>query len=464
MEAALFILAAFLSLIGVGYCIIRPKYAFVAMLLMFPVEQLLQSYNPELILRYNWLVNVLVGLVVLFAVVSSFFRKQDMSRGLWNGVTIPIYVLFMYVIAAMAWTPAPGDAQYFFKANSPYWIFFLVLSPLLLRKIDDFAQTIVATMMIGIVVSMMIFISPRGHFLYGRFVVDLGYLIGFGQLESNPLALADLGGTIAIMAILYHGNKPSMLINVIRVMALGAGLALALASGSRGQVVFSILCALAFLPLMHDRRNWGQLIALIISGLVVLVVLFIGYRLLLDPSGAARWKGQEIGEGLETRAQMAIGMMNAYVGDARAWIFGLGTSSFNYYYHLREQPHWFPHNIFVEALSEYGLFGMILLTVAVFSTWRWGRVIFQFNRDDIRLRAATLTFFAITVFQFLLALKQGHLLGPPLILTLMLCIGKMGKTEAWEQQQAEIWGGQPEDDGEWLQDAEYDPAYAPQAY
>lgn len=455
MEFIIFLFLAIVAALGAGYCLVRPQYAFVAVILMFPAEQLLQSYNPQLILRFNWLVNFITAVIVMFAIASAFFRKSDMTRGMWNGVTISLIALFTYVIAATAWTPALSSAQFFLKAGIPYWIFFLVLSPMLLRRTEDFSRIIIPTMVAGIVVSIMIFASPRGHFQYGRFVVDLGYLIGYGELTSNPLALADIGGTIAILAILYRAEQRRPVILLIRIVAIASGLALALASGSRGQVVFSVLCALAFYPLLSDRRNWGQIFTLGLSGVFAVGMLFVFYTLLLDPSGSARWTGASLEDGFFVRANLALSMMESYVGDAKAWIFGLGTSAFNFYYPIREHANWYPHNIFVEALSEYGLIGFGLLSIACFITIVWGRNLFQVTRDDVRLRSTTLTLLSLTVFHMLLAFKQGHLIGPPFVLTLMLVIPKLAKTEIWLVEQQAIWAGEnPDESAEGDEDPE----------
>ena len=53
------LLVALILLAGVVYCVWRPQAAIVAIILQFPVEQLVQSYFP-IAQRTPWMINAVV--------------------------------------------------------------------------------------------------------------------------------------------------------------------------------------------------------------------------------------------------------------------------------------------------------------------------------------------------------------------------------------------------------------------
>lgn len=443
MDTILLIIALLMLVAGVAVCLVKTQYAFVAVALMYPIEQLLQSYAPDLIFRAPWAINAVVFGICIFAVTSAFFQKRDPLRGWLNPASVAVFCLYTYILLAMTWTPSIASAQFFLKGSFPYWFMFMLFTPLLCRNIIDFRRVLLPIMLISTLVSIMIFISPRVGFVYGRINIDLGYVVGYGELGSNPLALADMAGAGIIIALLWRGGD-SRFIMLGRVVAFVACAALAVASGSRGQVIFAFVCSFLCWPLLSTKRNWGQFLSVGAIGGIIAVMVVVLSTLALGGEGAERWTGASAGDGLLARFNLAISMLEAYVANPFAYVFGLGTSAFNHYYQLRERGgplHWYPHNVLIEAITEYGFigFGLLLLTLAY--GFASSLKLFRSVEPDRELRSTAAILLAMLIFQLFLSFKQGHLMSPPFLMPMLLIAAKLWKVQQFELEQQAIWGG-----------------------
>ena len=99
------ILVAISLLGGALYMLWRPHWAILAILLMFPFEQLLHAYVPSLLLTMGPLVNFTVGGVALSAVISQFMGRESATVGLWNGTTISLLVLYVLTYLSVLYSP-----------------------------------------------------------------------------------------------------------------------------------------------------------------------------------------------------------------------------------------------------------------------------------------------------------------------------------------------------------------------
>jgi hypothetical protein len=90
-----------------------------------------------------------------------------------------------------------------------------------------------------------------------------------GNVRSNPLAIGELGGTLIIVATLLREGPVQWLVNLARVFAFLIGSLLALQSGSRGQLLFSVFIALVFIPISKRIQNIFGFIGALITAVIV---------------------------------------------------------------------------------------------------------------------------------------------------------------------------------------------------
>lgn len=431
METVLAIFVAVLAVAGVAYCVFKPHLAIVPVLMMFPAEQIIMGYMPELRLRYGWLTNAVIGLIAVFGIAYHFFRGDPILKGALNKLFFAVIGLYVYAIASILWTPSPDSATYFLEKSWAYFFLFFCIAPLLLKDLDELASIAVPLMVSGITVMALMLVNPRAQFINDRFVVDLGYVIGYGTLMSNPLAIADAGAILAIVAAIYQPAQRSSSVTVLKWAGVLLGLALALLSGSRLQLVAAVAIIGVLLPFATGTRSAAR-----IAGTAVVMVLMLGFLYFIFSTfvisaGQSRWTGQGSAEGISQRLDMSLSVLGGYITSPLNWVIGLGAAGFNEFYTIRtrENPHWFPHNIVVETLTEYGLIGIAILSGILYMTTKYCLRLIAIAGDDRRRRTTALLFSGIVIFQFLMSLKQGYLLGMPPLFMFCLIMARVVKNE-----------------------------------
>jgi O-antigen ligase len=162
---------------------------------------------------------------------------------------------------------------------------------------------------------------------------------------------------------------------------------------------------------------------------------------------------------------MILTALDAYGSRPGFWPIGLGASAFNAYYMYRDEgvQYWYPHNIVVEAITEYGVPGMLLLGSLMWLTFRNCLELVKLSGDDRARRSTATVLLGIVTFNFLMCLKQGALLTMPPLFMFCLIVARVAKNEeaaaaAAEYEPAEYFPGdegfesEPED--EWASEAE----------
>jgi O-antigen ligase len=217
----------------------------------------------------------------------------------------------------------------------------------------------------------------------------------------------------------------------LQIIAGLLGMVLALLSGSRGQVIFSALLVAAFLPMSFPRRSLSTYFVSMIGFGMVLLTLYFAYTSVLSRYGQDRWSAAELTSGANDRAVLATTLLEAWMADPPAWFIGLGGSAFNAYYQFRPEntPHWYPHNIALEALCEYGAVGFAMFTATLYMTFSNARKLWAGIAHDVKNRSATAALYGLAVFELLVSLKQGYLLAPPPLFMFIIIIGKLSWNE-----------------------------------
>lgn len=451
MQAILAIAVALLAAFGVLYCILKPKYAIIPVLMLFPVAQILEGYIPELRWQYNGVINIVVGLIAVFGAANYFFRSQRPFEGVFNKEFFLIMTFYAYMMISLLWTPAGDSAAYFLAKTWPYFFLFFCVSPLLIRGLDDLVSLNVPMMVVGIALMALMLVNPEAKFINDRFVIDLGYQPGFGQISSNPLAIADAGAILAITAALYRQNNWSVLLTLLKWSGVMLGLTLALLSGSRGQVLGALAVIGIMLPFASGTRNPIRAAGSVVALGVVAVFLYMIFNTFVISTAQNRWNGT--GDlGVSGRMEMIKEIMTGYGENPAFWFTGLGGAAFNAFTSFRTAtlPHTYPHNILVESLTEYGVIGLVLMVAITYFSMKNAIRLIKLAGDDRSRRTTASIYMGFLLFQFLINMKQGYLLGMPPLFMFCLIIARVVKNE-----EAALAAGNAELNGEYGDDYGY---------
>jgi hypothetical protein len=391
------------AITGVFLAITRPHWAVVLIIALWPMEQLLQNYIA-IFRQIPPLYNFCVAGLTSVALVMRLTRGQKVFTGFSNPVTMLVFALYLLWTAGLLYSPAQGYAVDVFKQSLPYLLLKLLIFPLLILNFEEMRKVVPALLIVGTGTCVLILIDPNSQFLGGRLMVDTGTHGRFG----SPLAIAELGGLTALAAALYLPSRAGAIVTIMRAGAFLAGFAVAIGSGSRGQVFAAVSCGVLFYPLARRLNNPRQFflntagLAILLLGIYFVFKQFIGYE------NEQRWSADLMSKDVEGRWLMIRQLLDAYLASPGSWIFGLGAGG----YYAVSGGRGYVHNVPAEILCEHGLLGACIFIAIGLMTLRCARGLWTINRDDPTARSITAILFAICLNEFILTLKQGSVSDP----------------------------------------------------
>jgi hypothetical protein len=320
--------------------------------------------------------------------------------------------LYLYAFVSLVWTPDPRGALQQWSEQVPYVALVALASPFLLRSGDDMRHVcdwvVVAG---GALCALALFLGhwgSRGLLLYGNAL----------DLETNPLAIASLAGTVTVVATLSI-QRGRWWKKVIFAAVVPIALATIIRSGSRGQFVATVAALLVGWPLSSSKRNLGAWFTLAAAvGVLYIVGSWVWQHVDLSVV-ASRWSGAQSTEDVQGRLTMATTLLRKATSDAGSLIFGLGNSSAFYYIGF------YPHITPAEILAEEGVIGITiylwLLIATGLSVWRLRTGVSSV--ESSRHAYGVLT--ALFVFELILTFKEGSLLSSTYVFAYAAILGRM---------------------------------------
>ncbi|MFO0874597.1 MAG: O-antigen ligase family protein [Phycisphaerales bacterium] len=409
-------------LVGLVYCVWRPQVALVAVVLQFPIEQLVQSYFT-IALRYSWLVNAVVAGLVGIGLLSRITQGKSLLAGFKNPVTVWVMVLFAQATVGLLWSPGHVNGADMMIAGAPYLVLMMILAPMLVSEVEEYQALLVPFMITGSVVALLIFVNPNMTFYAGRMTIELA-VIGKDD-RGSPLALADAGGMLALVAVLYAAPRRAPLLLALRVASFLLGMRLAIVSGSRGQVIAAIACGLLFYPVARRIANMKQFVGVTIGVAVLVLAFYVGFRLFVGYDNESRWGARDFETSVEERSYRIKKLLTAYMESPGSWPFGLGTNALS----AVVPGDNYVHNFFVEVLCEQGLVGVGVVGAILWTTFASGRRLWRMHPDDRAWRATVAVLGAQSGFFLLLSMKQGTFISGGDTFMYWLFLGKIARSE-----------------------------------
>ena len=376
----------------------RPPVGLAAVFCMYGLDQLGQVSNSWLA-QHSAVTNVLVGAIV----VVGLFRKpgpliqllQDTPKETWL-----VAVLYVYAFASLVWTPMPARAWEQWQIQGPYVVTIALASPLLITQLSELRTALRWALIVG--GALVCFILFYGH--WGtRGIIAVG---DDAMTQTNPLALASLGGIVASAAVFTNFRSASRAEWIGRAALAVVCLSLILRSGSRGQLVAIVVALVVMLPIRFRLASASGFFSAVVFCAIIAAALEVGFASYVG-NDDVRWTVGAADADALGRLQMAAKLLAVWSQSALAVLFGLGnTAAFD--------PHivgFYPHIMPLEVLGEEGLLGFGMLVVLLIATARKfnrARGAIRFSSDCSGVLAAIAT---TTLFSFLLSLKEGSLLG-----------------------------------------------------
>ena len=395
--------------------------AFALVLLMYPLEQLLQA-GGGVFLSTSWITNLLVAAITGIAVGRLVMVTSRPFVGYLNFQLSGAILLHAWSLVTLLWTPSNESARQFVEGGYAYFVLLIVISPMLATGVRSLGGINRAALVAGTLLAGAMVSSPEFSSWSGRLVTDLG-----GSSRSNPLVLGELGGTLVICSVLFRATGMSLLVKICRVAAFPLGSILVRQSGSRGQLIFALLIAAIFYPITRKLTNIRSFIGGVAAlGTATVVFVFLA-PIFVTGYGLSRWDAGSVEGSALGRVGNVGDLLTAFRGNPLAWIFGLGYNAFSSV--SSNSLDGYTHNLSAEILAELGLPMFAIYVAMIGVATRDGVAMMRESREDPQSRASIGLFLALIAYQFLLAQKQGTLWYDSTLFMLVVVLARIRSRE-----------------------------------
>ena len=343
------------------------------------------------------LVSVLVLIVILWELSDPEVRARFFVHQYY------FTAFFLWVVWLLCTSLYAPKMDWALEKGLRFALFGLTLfvAPLVMCKSKregmTFLKTLVAIGFIGalVLVTSMLYLAATGSFveLTTRLVL----------FSSNPIQTARFMAVCAVLTgiMMTFNEKRKFIYGLVMLVFVVA----ILSTGSRGPVLslFATLVTLGIIVGGNLRKQVGILV--LVGVLVVLTALFI-----IPENLSARFNVFAGGELVVTRKGLVVfstiasrwslwgNAIELWIRDIPHFLFGSGAGGYAALFPWRDFR--YPHNLFLEVISEFGIIGLVLFLshaiIAVKDVVRHFRK--NYSQPEVLWLGATLTVFFSAMF------------------------------------------------------------------
>jgi len=304
------------------------------------------------------------ALAIVVCIRLARFRNVELPK--YHRFVLPLFLLSIILFIGLVYTPSSVYGIEKAIQFLLFGVFLFITAIMLLQKKADIVRLLAVFVVMSIAVSGVMIYEGIQSLLRGDF---LGYFARLTILGANPIGIARvLAIAIAILSVVafFEKSKIKLFYLLTLIFFLLGSL---LATNTRGPVL-SLMAGLIIFILFFASIKPSKIIpygVLIVSFLIVLLLIlpeqFVNRYYLLF--GKEYGVYAQIGTEPDTRAtrlEMWIQALHYWLSDIKSFFIGRGTGSFA----LLSTHHdfrWYPHNIFLETVAEYGVIGLLVLLV-----------------------------------------------------------------------------------------------------
>ncbi len=400
--------------------LLQPATAIAGAFCMMGLEQWAQASTPFFVTRGGRaLINYIIGSIVLLGLARKFVGGYPILRG-YPAVGFLVVTLFSYALVSTFWAPNPARSLSVFIERAPYIVTIVFLCPLLCSRTEDFEWMLNATFMLGTLVAFLLMFTVEWD---GRKVAFPSSIV---EYSGNALVPGSLGGTIAIIAAFLSWHRLKFL-NIFKWLVVVLGLLLVVKSGSRGQTLAVIVAICACWPIAHRLGNFKAYVGF--GSAIVCLIAAASWGLDLYWADSERWGDDAIDEATGTRFRFGARLLEHWYVTPATIFFGLGSSASS------DLIGTYSHVVPVDILTEEGILGFLIYAAIVLTCFKKGLFVVRYNRVQ-RTQLAILC--ALFIFYFVVSLKQGNMLGSPLLFMAAVLVGKYEKAVQHAHRLAQV--------------------------
>lgn len=403
-----------------------PSIAIAAILCMYGLEQWAQSVHP-FFSTYHSLTNLAIGGILVLALAMLLLKNKPVLSHYPRTGWLTL-LLLMYTLISIIWSPIPELGYTAWGKQWPYLITIILLSPLLITSTEGLRTGFMALLPLGTILILLLLLHSNWTVRGVELVIEGGQTV-----RGNPLAVAQMAGYVMLCVVLLNFHGSSRIWQYGRWLIVAACMALAVKAGARGQFFSMLIVSLAFLPFSRRIVKPGQFFVVFAGMLALAGIGFwaLDYFMPTDVT-ATRWGSTGLENDLSSRLEDAFRLLDHWSRSPLTLLFGLGnTASYD--------PRiigFYSHIVPLEILGEEGLIGFGLFASIIIMTIRSLIRTRRLIVDEAEGRGTLAALGAMFVFELVLSLKQGSMVGSPFLFAFIIMIGKYEELMRYKFQQS----------------------------
>lgn len=414
-----------LLVFGLGIAVIkRPPVALAGIFCIFGLKQWAQGTMPFFV-QHGAIPNLCMGLLLLLGLAVKLVRGEQVLSP-YPRVGWMCVLLFAYAALTLFWAPNPDKSASLMLLELPYFVTIIILAPLLISDLRDVRSVALGTIIFGGALALLILLQVRW---FNRMIVLA--TANWGNEGANPLAVAQMGGYLVLSAMLLQFRNLRLAGWLIRIGLTGLGLLLIVKSGSRGQFLSLLFILCMFVPMRQKVDSPLKLFTFLVSfSIVAGLAMWLQSGFTTEATIHNRWTSERMFMDVFGRFHNLGILLGIWAsGSPGGLLFGLGNSASFSFPQLGIYPHFVPG----EILAEEGLLGMALYLGILSQCIGNLRSTYQLVRDNAEARSALALFGAFLVYEFLITLKQGSLIGNAMFFGMAILIGRIRLIAEFEE-------------------------------
>jgi len=375
----------------------RPAVSIAAILCIYGLKQWGQTSSPWLA-AHGTFTNFAIGAIVLIALAAQAMRGKCVLCNVRSS-TATVIALYLYALLSLLWTPRPDLALDMWAVGGPYVVTAVLLAPLAVHDAEDLYRGYFGLLIFGgILVFALLLFAKWG---------DRGVLISGGASdETNPLAIANLGGAVASAAMFLRTRRFPVVSWILRLLLVAAALAVVVKSGSRGQLIATLATLVLMLPVAFNLSQVRGLVPILIA---VVAVGFAGQYAAQNyiRHDDDRWSQADAAGAASERWKMCQELLSHWGESGGAMLAGLGNSA-------ALDPDivgYYPHDVPIETLCEEGVLGFAIYLGINGMALSGMRKALRATKDNPQLRGVLAVAAANYIFTLITTLKEGNMVG-----------------------------------------------------
>ncbi len=355
-----------ISIILLYYLIIKPQIS----LLLIGFISIIKSFFIEQFEFFQMVDLTLLLIVLIWLSLIFYFLKGELVIPNWSiKILISFFLFTIFITFSGLYSASPNYGWLKILRFSILSSTIFITPIIFLKNSKDSKSMLNYFKIISVIILVGMLMNLIFLFLSGELI---SYLIRVSILGANPIALSRTLAAIAAMVTVIGIRRKGFQQFLSLIILIPILLAI-VSTGSRGPLLSYFLGMIIF-TILFELKNFKFRSFFSISTSILFVIILFN---ILPENLTSRFVNIAQGDnilssaGLEnvntinSRLDFYLMSINTWISDFKTFAVGLGSGGFSSLFLWRDFR-WYPHNIFLEILVEFGIIGIFLILTFMF--------------------------------------------------------------------------------------------------